>query len=271
MRKLLIWVLLGLLWLPAARADYVTWRPDDAQPRVCVTTEEGLSVSEWCAVAVTDAEGVIGEIFFYCRVANGTDQWVVPSARVTLESEDGRTYAYDLWGNVYSYAIAPGRESYMGENLMFQWQWEDNSPCVTLEELVMLTVHMDWELYPEEEGVRLPPEGARASVERLSPRWAGGQLWEMLRVTVMNDSGETYAGLGVSVGAYDAQGRLLYAVDDLISSAQGGLSIPDGSSFVIDMYADSNLGFDVLDYLEQTGCEAVEYRYILWSHEESWL
>lgn len=271
MRKLLVWVLLGLLWLPAARADYVTWRPDDAQPRVRVTAAEGLSISEWCAVAVTDEEGVIEEIFFYGRVANGTDQWVHPTAVVTLAGEDGRIYEDGSWGNAYSYVIAPGRESYMGEDLMTRWLWDDDKPRMTPDELAMITVHVGWELYGEEEGVRLPPEGARASVERLSPRWAVRQLWETLRVTVTNDSGETYAGLGVSVGAYDAQGRLLYVADDMVSSAQGGFSIPDGSSFVIDMYADSYLGFDALDYQEQTGCEAVEYRYILWSHEDIWL
>lgn len=268
MKKLMIWLALCLLTLPAAaRADYVTLRSGDGSDLVRVETDDpDVTVTEWTLIVETGEDGVIADMYFCADVRND-GYWVVPLGEATVVTKDGREYKKVYGEYAHGYYIPEGGAAYYSERIFGgSWNWMPEAPRgVTLDSLERVTIGLLDTLDGTQVDYAYLAEalwdGVEAKVERLSPRWVNGERWETLRVTVENHSGEDM-NPGVSIGAYDAQGRLICAVsEDLdVRFGKDSLLFPDGSSFVIDLCVDDGMRFNVLDYLTRTGVEVAEYR-----------
>ena len=267
MKKLLTLALLCLLWLPSAQADYIILRPEDEGNPVIVSAEEGVTVKDWCAIAETGRGGIIENLWFYAEMVNEREEWIKPRAEVRVIGPGNKEYVKDFDAYALSYRVGPGATSYLADNLLPKWIWIGaEPPRMTLGGLKRMTVHIRCESLEDDplpHLQRVPAENVTAEVDRVAPRWMNGQLWETLRVTIHNGSGEDFLHPAAMVGAYSAQGRLLYADCVFVTDYVGSLILPDGSSVVIDITADSYEGFDLRDFLEQTGETVAEYRCIL--------
>lgn len=263
-----LWIALAvtaclLLSAAIAQAEIVSlfW-PESEDSLLTFTMPDGLTVLTAHVILDIGPDSYNG-MEFYAECRNDGDEPICLDCDILCDadgwSEKGRQYLY-----CNPYVLRPGQTGYLRGYMEFVEYWMVGREYVALEELLRLEIRLfaSDESLRIEDDIRMPH--VTTSVERLDPpQDSGGIIWQMLRVTITNDSGEDFFDPFIAVGAYDAQGRLLYVPPD---GAMDGIEmetvliIPDGGSLIVDVPVYAGTG----EKMEACGEEAAGYRCIVY-------
>lgn len=202
-------------------------------------------------------------LMIYAEIRNDGDTSIEPDATVYISDDTGEVpYDYGPYFECTPYTIQPGQTAYFnGWMSLDDYCGDRDIVGVTkqmLREVRVLFYHNAWWEGTDDAVGLLPVE---AAVEEIAPPDTP-QVWKMLRVTITNNTDEDLIDPVVAIGAYDAQGRLIYESEQAYFTGYGHDNrpiVPGGSSLIVDI----PISDSVRTYMEACGLEAVEYRCIV--------
>lgn len=225
--------------------------------------EDGLTVLS-CHVILDIGPGSWNCLLLYAEVRNDGDVPVEPECIVYISDDTDEEPYYWYLGDCAPNIVLPGQTAYIYDTVELLYYCEERGwDDVDKRSLRDICVRFDdyiWIEIPEE------PEAApsvTAVVEEIDAPEEPSWVWQALRVTITNDSDEALVNPGIAVGAYDAQGRLLYGPWTTWFNGFGNderLIVPAGGSLVADLYVHEEDGA----FMDACGLEAVEYRCLVY-------
>lgn len=250
-----------LLTAASARAELVSlfW-PESEEGFLTFTMQDSL-VLLTAHVILDIGPDSHNEMQFYAEYRNDGDESICADCNILCDadgwSEEGGQLLYSM-----PRVLRPGQTGYFCGYMSFGNYWQADEEYVAMEELRRLDIGLfaSDDLFGIGEDVSTPQ--VAATVERLDPQRNDGIIWQTLRVTLTNVSGEDLFDPRIAVGAYDAQGRLLYvppdgAMDGIVMETM--LVIPDGGSLIVDVPVYAETGAQ----MEACGVEDAGYRCIV--------
>lgn len=210
--------------------------------------------------------GMYDEYHLFAEVRNDGDEAVYLTGKVQFLGEDGAIIKEQKLYGFFPALLEPGQTGYITtdfEEAHAMWG-------VSVDELreIRLALRDDREwFFAESAWHGLPgttlyqPEGAAVEQAHVS---GDGDEWssERLRITYRNDTGLMLPNPSVAVGAYDAEGKLLYVLAEDVGTGYSSHAcyIPDGSACVLVLGPHKRVAF----CLERAGEAAAEYRSIVY-------
>lgn len=231
---------------------------EDEEIALRVEAEDGLTVLS------THVVGELDYLGFYAELRNDGDIPVQPDYMVcigdcSLEmSYEEQRYDCSPW------IVQPGQTAYFYGTIPLDSYCEDkglDDLSMDVLQYVRIRCFDGWSYEERDEPTSVLP--VTATVEEIEPPECEEWVWKALRVTIVNASGEDFCDPEVAIGAYDAQGRLLFVARPAENGAYRNddmLVIPDGGSLIIDRYVHYSIGED----LEACNLEIAEYRCIVY-------
>ena len=211
---------------------------------------------------------IYNEYHLFAEIRNDGYEAVYLTGEIQFLCEDGAVMGQKKLYGFFPACLEPGQTGYITtdfEDVHMLWGMR-----VLVDELseIRLVLRDDRDMFFAESAWHgLPgttlyqPEGATMEQVRVledEQEWSS----ERLRITYRNDTGLMLPNPSVAVGAYDAEGKLLYvlAEDAGMSKSSCMCYIPDGSACVFVLGPHKRVAF----CLEQAGEVAVEYRSIVY-------
>ena len=228
-----------------------------ARELLTVEADEGITVVDWNAVLVSSEGDAYDAFYLYAEIRNDGNQAVWLLGRLQYLDAQGEERSERMTGGFFPGYLEPGQTGYLTTDYN-HWLWNRWATPDTLSEIRLTVESNETDFFRETSWYRLPatamylPQGARVE-----------ETGDGLRVSWRNETGLMLPNPSVAVGAYDAEGRLLYVLADEVTTGNSGHDcyVPDGSGFALELTLEAA---EVREYLERRGDVAAEYRGIVY-------
>lgn len=227
-----------------------------AREQLTVEADDGITVVDWNVVPAASEGDAYDAFYLFAEIRNDGNRAVWLVGRTQFLDAQGEELRKSVTEEFFPRYLAPGQTGYL-TTAYDSWLWNRLATPDTLSE-IRLTVESDeahffWQTY----WYGLPatamyvPQGAQVE-----------EIGDGLRVSWRNETGLMLPNPSVAVGAYDAEGRLLYALADEVTTGNSGHDcyVPDGSGFALEL----TLEAEVRECLKRLGDVAAEYRGIVY-------
>lgn len=221
-----------------------------------VEADEGITVVDWNVVPAASEGDAYDAFYLFAEIRNDGNQAVWLLGRTQFLDAQGEELRKSVTEEFFPRYLAPGQTGYL-TTAYDSWLWNRRATPDTLSEIRLTMESDEAHFFRQTYWYGLPatamylPRGARVE-----------ETGDGLRVSWRNETGLMLPNPSVAVGAYDAEGRLLYVLADEVTTGNSGHDcyVPDGSGFALEL----TLEAEVREYLERRGDVAAEYRGIVY-------
>ena len=233
---------------PVEPADAAVPGTDD---QFTLSAQDGLSILDVnCIVRADDYSSFI-DCYVYAVIRNDGDSPVAVDGKIALTDGDGSILEEQGYLFARPDVLAPGDTAMIEENMMLS-----KTDAVTMPEQVAgvaLSVYADPYAYSTD-----APAHVQVAAELTRSLDIYGDMVDVVRFTLTNDTGAPLRNPHVVAAVYDAEGRLVLTLKG--DTGYDTVILPEGSTLIIEC----ELYSSVTDYLAQTGrtlgtVEAVAY------------
>lgn len=205
-----------------------------------LSAQDGLSILDVnCIVRADDYSSFI-DCYVYAVIRNDGDSPVAVDGEIVLTDGDGSTLEEQSYLFARPDVLAPGDTAMIAEYVLLS-----KTDAVTMPEQVAgvaLSVYADPYAYSTD-----APAHVQVAAELTRSLDIYGDMVDVVRFTLTNDTGAPLRNPCVAAAVYDAEGRLVLTVE--ADMGTDTVILPEGGTLIIE----SELYSYVADYLAQTG------------------